>query len=104
MRHFRILASFFMVITGGAAANSPRIPDAAEESKIAEFVNASGVPSVSVAVVDQGELVYARAFGKAELPNRAADASTRYFVGSISKQFTAAAILLAAEDGRLSLD
>src|SRR5439155_8492801 len=36
--------------------------------------------------------------------NRAADVNTRYAVGSISKQFTAAAILLLQEQGKLSLD
>jgi D-alanyl-D-alanine carboxypeptidase len=80
-------------------------PDAAEERTIADFLSRSGAPSVSVAVVEHGKLVYAKAFGKAALsPDRAADTSTRYFVGSITKQFTAAAILLAAEDGKLSLD
>jgi D-alanyl-D-alanine carboxypeptidase len=79
--------------------------DAAEERKISETVAASGAPSVSVAVVEHGKLTYAKAFGKAQLdPARAADVNTRYAVGSISKQFTVAAILLAAEQGKLSLD
>src|SRR5579862_7012654 len=63
--------------------------DAAEERKIAEMVAASGAPSASVAVVENGKLTYAKAFGKASLdPARAADTNTRYAVGSISKQFT----------------
>ena len=79
--------------------------DAAEERKIAETVAASGAPSVSVAVVEHGQVTYAKAFGKAALePARAADANTRYAMGSISKQFTVAAILLAAEQGKLSLE
>src|ERR1700723_1365071 len=79
--------------------------DAAEEGKIAEIVGAVGAPSVSVAVVENGKLTYAKAFGKASLdPARAADTDTRYAVVSISKQFTVAAILLAAEQGKLSLD
>jgi len=79
--------------------------DAAEERKIAETVAASGAPSVSVAVVEHGQVTYAKAFGKAALePARVADANTRYAMGSISKQFTVAAILLAAEQGKLSLD
>jgi D-alanyl-D-alanine carboxypeptidase len=79
--------------------------DAPEERKIGETVAASGAPSVSVAIVEQGKLTYAKAFGKASLdPARDADANTRYAVGSISKQFTVAAILLAAEQGKLALD
>ena len=87
------------------AAQSGGGLDAAEERKIAEMVAASGAPSVSVAVVENGKLTYAKAFGKASLdPARAADTNTRYAVGSISKQFTVVAILLAAEQGKLSLD
>ena len=65
----------------------------------------TGAPSVSVAVIKDGKVVFAKAAGKANLqPERLADASTRYAVGSISKQFTAAAILLSAERHKLSLD
>jgi D-alanyl-D-alanine carboxypeptidase len=50
-------------------------------------------------------LVYAKAFGTADLAaGRTADVNTRYAVGSISKQFTAAALLLLQEQGKLSLD
>jgi CubicO group peptidase (beta-lactamase class C family) len=87
------------------AAGSTGGLDAEEERKIEETVAASGAPSVSVALVEDGKLTYAKAFGKAALdPARAADVNTRYAVGSISKQFTVAAILLMAEQGKLSLD
>lgn len=97
--------------TAAAAAGAAVAPgaaggiDAVEERKISETVAASGAPSVSVAVVQDGKLSYAKAFGKASLdPERNADTNTRYAIGSISKQFTVAAILLAAEQGKLSLD
>ena len=105
MLPLRFLGACLMVLPCVVAARAQGALGADEEAKIAELVKASGIPSASIAVVEHGELVYARAFGKAALaPDRAADASTRYFVGSISKQFTAAAVLLAAEDGKLSLD
>jgi len=73
--------------------------------KIAAALKESTAPSASVAVVLDGKLVFARAFGKASLePDRPATTDTRYAVGSISKQFTAAAILLLQEQGRISLD
>lgn len=78
---------------------------AAEEAKIEKMLADSGVASVSIAIVEHGRLVYAKAFGKASLdPPRAATPQTIYAVGSISKQFTSAAILLLAEEGKLSLD
>jgi D-alanyl-D-alanine carboxypeptidase len=87
------------------AQSSGHALDPTEEAKIAKILADSGAPSVSIAIVEHGKLAYARGFGKASLdPSRAADAQTRYAVGSISKQFTAAAILLLAEQGKISLD
>ena len=75
------------------------------EEKISAALKKAGAPSVSVAVVLDGKLAFAKAFGTADLEKRrAADLDTRYAVGSVSKQFTAAAILLAQEEGKLSLD
>ncbi len=65
----------------------------------------SGVPSASIAVVKDGQIAYLRAYGNAKLdPATAAKPEMRYSIGSISKQFTAAAILLLQEQGKLSLD
>jgi CubicO group peptidase (beta-lactamase class C family) len=66
---------------------------------------ATGVPSASLAVVKNGAIVYAQAYGDARLdPKTAATPAMRYSVGSISKQFTAAAVLMLQEQGKLSLD
>ena len=78
------------------------------ESKIPPKAEAalkeSGAPSVSLAVVSDGK-IWAKAFGKANLAeNRPATVSTRYAVGSVSRQFTAAAILLLEAQSKLSLD
>jgi CubicO group peptidase (beta-lactamase class C family) len=78
--------------------------------RIAQYVLAeTGVPSASVAVVQHGKLVYTRAYGSAHLatattPAIPATPEMRYSIGSISKQFTAAAILLLQEEGKLTLD
>ena len=78
---------------------------AALDQRISATLSAYGAPSVSVAIVQDGTLVYAKAFGDANLSrHNHATTSTRYAVGSISKQFTVAAILLAQEQGKLSLD
>jgi CubicO group peptidase (beta-lactamase class C family) len=64
----------------------------------------SGIPGLSVAVMLGGRIVYAKGFGQADVATRApADAKTVYPLGSISKQFTAAAVLKLAADGRLAL-
>src|ERR1700733_11485485 len=64
----------------------------------------TGVPSASGAIVRDGQIAYTHAYGKARLdPAEAAEPSMRYSVGSISKQFTAAAILLLEQQGKLSI-
>jgi len=64
-----------------------------------------GVPSASIAVVEHSKLVYTHAYGRAHIdPDEAATPDMRYSIGSISKQFTAAAILLLEEQGKLKLD
>ncbi len=70
-----------------------------------EVLQSTGVPSATVAVVKHGRLLYAQAYGAAKLePRVPATPDMRYAVGSISKQFTAAAILLLQQQGKLSLD
>jgi CubicO group peptidase (beta-lactamase class C family) len=65
----------------------------------------TGVPSASVAIVKDGQVVYTKAYGDARLdPKTPATPQMRYSIGSISKQFTATAILLLQEQGKLSLD
>src|ERR1700675_308110 len=60
-----------------------------------EVLAQTGVPSASVAIVKDGSIAYLQAYGDARLePKTAARSEMRYSIGSISKQFTAAAILL----------
>ena len=59
----------------------------------------------ALATMGEGQIAYVKAYGDARLdPKAAARPEMRYSIGSISKQFTAAAILLLQEQGKLSLD
>ena len=61
-------------------------------------------PGCAVAVSREGEIVVSRAYGSADLERKLPiTASTIFDIGSVQKQFTAASILLLAEEGRLSL-
>ncbi|MFA9274258.1 MAG: serine hydrolase domain-containing protein [Candidatus Aquirickettsiella gammari] len=65
----------------------------------------SSVPSVSIAIVKDGKIAFAKAYGDARSsPKMAATPEMRYKIASNSKQITAAAILLLVEDKKLSLD
>lgn len=63
------------------------------------------VPGASVLVLRDGQPLVRRAHGMANLEDGiAATPQTNYRLASVSKQFTAAAVLLLIEDGRLKLD
>jgi D-alanyl-D-alanine carboxypeptidase len=75
--------------------------DAAAQKVLAD----TGVPSASVGVVMGGKIVLTTAYGDARLaPPLKANAAMAYPIGSISKQFTATAVLMLIQDGKLSLD
>jgi len=78
---------------------------AAIDGAVRDALSSSGVPSASIAVVRDGKIAYLQAYGEARLsPAAAAAPGMRYSIGSVSKQFTATAILMLAEQGKLSLD
>jgi len=62
-------------------------------------------PGIGVGIVLDGELVYARGFGQSDLAARAPfDEDTVFPIASVTKSFTALAILKLRDEGRLSLD
>src|SRR4051812_1194350 len=68
------------------------------------ILRSTGVPSATIAVVKNGSLAYANAYGSAKLdPKVTASPDMRYAVGSISKQFTAVAALILQQEGKLKL-
>ena len=75
------------------------------DAAAAEVLAATGVPSASVAVVSGGRVAYVRAYGKARIePAVVATPAMQYSIGSVSKEFTAALLLMLVEDGKLRLD
>jgi CubicO group peptidase (beta-lactamase class C family) len=86
------------------AAQTPDLPDAVDQFIKAEMAR-QRIPGMSVAVLRGDSVLLARGYGFADLEHRVpATDSTVYAVGSLSKQFTAAAIVLLSQQGRLRLD
>lgn len=107
MIHRILIAGFVCCAALWAQNNGPdaSTPDKAFDNKIGSTRAAFGVPSVSVAIIEHGQISYVKAFGDANVgKNRPATIHTRYAVGSISKQFTAASLLLEQEKGKVSLN
>ncbi len=80
-------------------------PEADElEKKLTALLPPDG-EGVAVQVSQNGEVVFRQAFGLADRESqRPATLETPFRIGSVTKQFTAAAILRLADDGKLSLD
>jgi CubicO group peptidase (beta-lactamase class C family) len=71
---------------------------------VTDTLKATDVPSASIAVVRGGAIVFAKAYGKQSETMLTPRDDAPYQIASVSKQFTAAAILLLENDGKLSLD
>jgi D-alanyl-D-alanine carboxypeptidase len=88
-----------------AQATLPVETAAKIDAAAADVMRTTGVPSASVTVVTGGQIVYVKAYGSARLePEMAAAPGMQYPIGSVSKQFTAALLLMLQQDGKLKLD
>jgi CubicO group peptidase (beta-lactamase class C family) len=78
---------------------------AAIDTIAATVIERKATPSVAIGVARNGKLVFAKAYGYRNLDDQVpADADTMYGIGSNTKQFTAACILLLRDTGKLDLD
>ncbi|MFN2239016.1 MAG: serine hydrolase domain-containing protein [Thermoanaerobaculia bacterium] len=78
------------------------LPTAAIDALVADAL-AAGVPGVSIGIAKPGAAAYLRGYGFSDPARSAAvDTLTIFQIASISKQFTAAAILRLEEEGQLS--
>src|SRR6187431_956543 len=68
---------------------------------VTETLEKTKTPSASIAIVRGGELVLAKAYGKASEAVPAATPALPYQIASNSKQFTAMALLLLEDEGKL---
>ncbi|TCO36551.1 CubicO group peptidase (beta-lactamase class C family) [Dokdonella fugitiva] len=98
---WRVLGVAMGAWLAGCAAGATR------EARVDAIMRAyaGDVPGASVLVLRDGIPLVRKAYGRADLEQGiAATPATNYRLASVTKQFTAAAILLLAEDGRLGLD
>jgi CubicO group peptidase (beta-lactamase class C family) len=94
----------------GAQRRDARVPlpapvRAALQSEIRRLLDSAGVASLAVAVARDGVVLWEEGFGYADLERRVpATATTLYSLASISKPFTATAVMQLVEQGRVQLD
>jgi len=99
MHALRIVGAALAVMLLGAASSDP------VASPVEKIMTAARVPGVQVAVVDHGRIVALHAYGVQDVATKSpVDDHTRFEIGSITKQFTAAAILQLKAAGKVRLD
>lgn len=97
------LAILALSLLGGCASTPPLTPAQQADALMQRYTGAG--PGASLLVVKDGRAVISRGYGMADLEGHvAATPATNYRLASVTKQFIAAAVLLLAEDGKLSLD
>jgi D-alanyl-D-alanine carboxypeptidase len=105
IKRLALVLTLTLVAAFAAAQELPAASRAAIDKSVNQLLATSGAPSASIAIVKDGSIVYTNAYGLAKVESKtSATPEMRYSIGSVSKQFTAAAVLLLAEEGKLSLD
>jgi CubicO group peptidase (beta-lactamase class C family) len=109
------LFSTFVIVTAslaagqaqasGPAAKAPELPTEAKVDRVFERFNRSDTPGCVVGVAVDAKPVLVKAYGMANLEHGIRlRPDTVFESGSVAKQFTAAAVALLCQDGKLSLD
>lgn len=88
-----------LAVAGAAVPPS----SAALDSFLASALARTGMPGMAVVITHGAQLVYRKAFGCAG-PGRPVTPGTQFRIGSLSKSFTALAVLQLVEQGRIRLD
>jgi CubicO group peptidase (beta-lactamase class C family) len=95
-------------LTGVARAEPARLAPAIEakiDAAVQQDVASGRVAGAAVAILRDNKLVFAKGYGRANLELAApVNAKTVFRIGSLTKQFTAAGVLLLAEQGKLKID
>jgi D-alanyl-D-alanine carboxypeptidase len=90
---------------GRPSATISAASTAAIDSFVLRTMQSRRIPGVAIAVVDNGNVVYRKAYGVANLETETPLTVNSVFeLASVTKQFTAAAIMMLVEEGKVKLD
>lgn len=103
-RKVLVLLPFAFALASGLAAQSQPAWAPQADAIFADTAKAE-TPGCALAIYRDGRIVYERGYGVADLEHDVPiTPATVFYVGSLSKQFTAFAVALAASEGKLSID
>ena len=99
------LALFTAGLLGGNGQSQPHHPFLEVKEKAVRLIQERKIPSLSLAVVKNGEIIWEEAFGLANLEKKIkATPETLYPIASATKPFTAAALMILVERGLVDLN
>jgi CubicO group peptidase (beta-lactamase class C family) len=100
-----VVAALIALLPAAPVTAASSVPAAAIDAAVAKALAASKAPGLSIAIERDGIVEYAHGYGYRDVEaKRPVDPGTYFEIGSVTKQFTAAAIALLAADGKLKLD
>ena len=119
-----VLLSMFLIGCGGGRSDNAKLPSDQNPAAVSSNVDGSvqianaqvdqyiqaqiiaqRMPGVSLAVIKDGVIIYAKAYGYANIEQtKTLHPEQRFSIGSMTKQFVAAAVMLLVEDGKLNVD
>ena len=100
-----IAVVFSLFLSGGALTAQTASIEAKIDAYLAEKVNAAGIPGLAVAVVQDGAVIFNRAYGVRKLGEKDKLTPDHIFhFASVAKPFVATAIVQLVEKGKLKLD
>lgn len=75
------------------------------EQKAEELRAKYGIPGMSLAIVKDGKVIYAKGLGLKDFENKVAvTADTQFAIGSATKAFTALSVLMTADEGKIKME
>ena len=87
------------------ASGMQQTSNAEVDAYVQGMIKSAQIPGVSLAVMENGKLIYAKAYGYANLETASqAKPEQRFEIGSISKSFASIAVLMLVDEGKMSLD
>jgi len=105
---FRILLCLLLAglstFSANAQVEGSRTDFKAIDQYITTKMRMAHIPGLAVAIVNKDEVVYLRGYGRADPSGRQVTPKTPFMIGSISKPFTALAVMQLAESAKISLD
>ncbi len=99
-----LLALVSMALPASAAARSNEVDFAQIDAYVSSQMQAMRLPGLALGIVHGDQIVHLHGFGQADQNGRAVSPQTPFVIGSMTKSFTALAIMQLVEAGKIQLD